>query len=92
MNEERCDRAQPITNEYNALRTEEYQHIRSRFFKLFPIDHNKDGKDGTFEDDLFGKFEQLQAENKRLKERIETYENRPAAITCPKCSAIIKNV
>lgn len=34
----------------------------------------------------------LQAENERLKEQIEAYENRPAAITCPKCSAIIKAV
>ena len=45
------------TSQYNKLRTEEYSHLRNRFYAKYPIDHDCDF---TFEDVIFNKLETLE--------------------------------
>jgi len=68
-NEENCGQTNPeIEARYNKIRAEEFLKLRDKFYNRFPIQHDCDY---SLENVIFMKFDELQAENKRLKKVIK---------------------
>lgn len=68
MNNEETGGTQIVTSEYNKLRTEEYLHLRGRFYKRFPKSLESDYE---FEQEIFLHFDILQAEVRQLEAKLK---------------------